>query len=238
MAFYRNCGQLALQYETWTRWSDKAKAAIDIIIVDDGSPEPAVDVPRPDGLPALQIYRVLEDRPWFQNGARNIGAHEARGRWLLLTDMDHVLKPEHAAALVKRLGKLDFETAYFLHRIEADSGLPTLGQTGEPKPHPNSFIMTREMYWRVGGYDEWFTGIYGTDSLWRSRLYQVAQRGFLKHVALTRYWRELVPDASTTTLPRKEGRKPGEKRAIAEAKKAAGKEAEILTLSAPYAKVL
>src|SRR3546814_13261121 len=70
------------------------------------------------------------------------------------------------------------------------------------------------------GYDEWFTGIYGTDSMWRARLYGVAKQGFLKHVALTRYWRDLVPDASTTTLPRKEGRVPGEKEAIALAKKA------------------
>src|SRR3546814_20901237 len=73
-----------------------------------------------------------------------------------------------------------------------------------------SFVMTRDMYWRLGGYDEWFTGIYGTDSMWRARLYGVAKQGFLKHVALTRYWRDLVPDASTATLPRQEGGVPRE----------------------------
>ncbi|WP_260581188.1 glycosyltransferase family 2 protein [Sphingopyxis sp. PET50] len=238
MPYYRNPGQLSLQYAEMTRWTKMAKAQIEVIIVDDGSPEPAIDVERPEGLPALRIYRVLEDRPWFQNGARNIAAHEAKGTWLISTDIDHVLTAENADALLKRMHRLDPETAYMLHRVEADTGLPTLNSNGQRKPHPNSFVMTRDMYWRLGGYDEWFTGIYGTDSMWRARLYAVAKQGFLKHVALTRYWRDLVPDASTTTLPRKEGRVPGEKEAIALAKKAAGKEDEILSLSAEYERAL
>jgi hypothetical protein len=239
MAYYENAGMLGLHYRNWLTWPCKLREHLAVIIVDDGSPTaPAANVPRPYGLPALHIYRVTEDRPWFQNGARNIGAHEATSPWLLLTDMDHILTADNAAALLKHLGKMDPETAYFLHRVEADTGMPTLDRNGKPKPHPNSFVMTREMYWRVGGYDEWFTGIYGTDSMWRDRLYKVAKRGFLENVALTRYWRDLVPDASTTTLPRKEGRVPGDKLAISLAKKAAGKENEILALSAPYDIVL
>lgn len=227
MPYYANPGMLAIQYATWVEWPEKAKAQFDIVIVDDGSPEPAVDVPRPDGLPRLSIYRVLEDRPWHQHGARNLGAHVASGPWLLLTDMDHVLTPENAVALYKRLAKLDPAVAYMLHRVEADSGLPTLGKLNEPKPHPNSFVMTRDLYWRVGGYDEDYCGVYGTDGLFKARLFDQAERGFLKHVALTRYWRDLVPDASTTTLQRKEGRRPGDKEAIAVAKAARG-EADVV----------
>lgn len=238
-AYYDNPGMLSLQFDEMTRWSAKAKAQIEVIIIDDGSPNsPAVDVPRPSGLPDLRIYRVLEDKPWRQNCCRNIGAHEAVGPWLILTDIDHMLTAPNANALVRRLIRLDPETAYMLHRIEADTGEPTRASDGALKPHPNSFVMTREMFWRLGGYDEWFTGIYGTDSMWRARLYEIAQQGFLKRIALTRYWRDLVPDASTTTLPRKEGRRPGEKEAIALAKKAAGKEGEILSLSAEYERVL
>jgi len=236
--YYRNPGQLALQFREWQRWSTKAKAQIEVVIVDDGSPEPAVDVPRPDGLPELSIYRVLEDRPWHQHAARNLGAHVARAPWLLLTDMDHVLTAEAADALLKRLHRLDAGTAYFLHRVESTTGEPTKNERGEPKPHPNSFVMTRDLFWRVGGYDEDFCGLYGTDGLFKARLFAIAKRGFLKKVPLVRYWRDVVPDASTTTLPRKEGRKPGAREAVAARKAAEGRAGEIVTLNFPWERVL
>lgn len=238
MPYYENPGMLGIQYAEWAAWPDKAKAQIEIIIVDDGSPEPAIDVPRPAGLPALSIYRVTEDRPWHQHAARNLGAHVAKGPWLLLTDMDHVLTGANVAALVKRLGRMDHGTAYFLHRIEADTGLPTLGKLNERKPHPNSFVMTRELYWQAGGYDEDYCGLYGTDGLFKSRLFEIAERGFLKHVALVRYWRDIVPDASTTTLPRKEGRKPGSKEAVAAAKAARGEAGVVKVLQFEWERIL
>lgn len=238
MPFYLNGSMLALQFAEWRLWSAKAKAQIEVVVVDDGSPEPAAAITRPKGLPALSIYRVTEDRPWHQHAARNLGAHVAAAPWLLLTDMDHVLTAEAADALLKRLHELDPGTAYFLNRIEADTGEPTRNDRGEAKPHPNSFVMTRDLYWKVGGYDEWFTGIYGTDGFFRERLFAVAKKGLLKKVPLVRYWRGLVADASTTTLARKEGRKPGEKQAIRAAKAAAGKLGEIKVLDFPWERVL
>jgi Glycosyltransferases involved in cell wall biogenesis len=238
MPYYRNPGQLSLQYAEMTRWTKMAKAQIEVIIVDDGSPEPAIDVERSEGLPELRIFRVREDRPWWQHGARNIGAHEAHGPWLLLTDIDHVLTASAAAALLKRIGHLDAQTAYFLHRIEADTGLPTVSAKGQRKPHPNSFVMTRDLFWRVGGYDEDYCGIYGTDGLFKTRLFATAKEGFLKKVPLVRYWRDIVPDANTATLPRKEGRKPGDREAVAARKAAEGRAGQILTLSQQYERVL
>lgn len=216
--FYENGGMLALQYAGWKAWPAKHRHRLEVIIVDDGSQEsPAANVPRPPGLPSLRIYRVTEDRPWWQNGARNIGAHEAGEGWMLLTDMDHVVPPESAAALFKAMdkGRLDEGTAYMLDRVEADTGRPTLGTDGKPKPHPNSFVMTREMFWRMGGYDERTAGHYGTDRIFRDRLYSFARRGHL-NIPLVRYWRDLVPDASTRTLPRKEGRDPEARRRMIE----------------------
>ena len=243
MPYYNNPGMLELQMAEWLRWSPKAKAQIEIIIVDDGSPDPAASVPFPPTfmgtLPELSIYRITEDRPWHQHAARNLGAHVARGPWLLLTDMDHLLTAHQANALLKHLGKLDPGTAYFLHRIEVSTGLPTMASDGiMPKPHPNSFVMTRDLYWQAGGYDEDFCGIYGTDGLFKARLFQIAEQGFLKHVALTRYWRDIVPDASTTTLPRKEGRRPGDKEAVMIRKKAEGREDQITTLNFEWVKAL
>jgi hypothetical protein len=207
MPYYLNPGQLALQYRTWAGWSGDAKARVEIVLVDDGSPVRAIGVERPEGLPALSIYRVTEDRPWHQHGARNLGARVAKGPWLLLTDMDHVLTAENAERMLARLPTLDRGAAYMLDRVEAETGKPTLGNDGQPKPHPNSFVMTRKTYWKVGGYDEDLCGVYGTDSAYRSRLYRTAKRGHLD-IPLIRYSRDIVPDASTTTLARKEGREP------------------------------
>jgi glycosyltransferase involved in cell wall biosynthesis len=229
MPYYRNPGQLSLQYAEMTRWTKMAKAQIEVIIVDDGSPEPAVDVERPEGLPALRIYRVLEDRPWHQHAARNLGAKMAHGPWLLLTDIDHVLTAESADALLKRAHRLHGNTAYMLHRVEADTGLPTVNDRGQLKPHPNSFVMSRDLYWRCGGYDEEFRG-YGTDGLFKQRLFSIAEKGFLKKVPLVRYWRDIVPDASTTTLGRKTPEFRCDTKAVIAKKRAECRENDILVL--------
>lgn len=235
--FYVNPGMLALQYEGWAGWPQELKDRTEVVIVDDGSPMPAADVPRPEGLPALSIYRVLEDRPWHQHGARNLGAHVAAGRWLLLTDMDHMLEAEQAGRLFSLLDTLDAGSIYMLRRIEADTRLPTI-RNGQEKPHPNSFVVTRETYWRIGGYDEDYCGHYGTDRLFRGRAFSIARPGFLAGVALTRYWRDLVPDASTTTLQRKDGRDPGAKARIAREKAARGESDVVKTLQFPWQQVL
>jgi hypothetical protein len=238
MAYYDNPGMLRLQFGTWKAWPVKVRNAFRVVIVDDGSPEgPAANVPRPYGMPELEIYRVIEDRPWHQNGARNLAADRAPEGWLLLTDMDHVLMPEAAGMLHHAIakGRLDEGTVYMMDRVEADTGLPTMGKDGKPKPHPNSFVMTRDMYWRIGGYDERTCRMYGTDRFFRDRAFATAKRGHL-NIPLTRYWRDLVPDASTTTLARKEGRDPAQKARVS-AEIAADPEG-IVTLDFPWERVV
>lgn len=237
MPYYMNPGMLERHYQEWALWSPAFIARTEFIIVDDGSPQPAIMVPRPDWLTSLSIYRVLEDRPWHQHGARNLGAHQARGQWLLLTDMDHILTADAARKLFELLPELDTDCIYMMHRVEADTGLPT-AQYGVTKPHPNSFVVTRDTFWRIGGYDEDYCGIYGTDRMFRERAFQVARPGFLGDVSLTRYWRDIIPDASTTTLPRKEGRDPGAKARVMRWKAKRGETGSIKVLQFPWERVL
>lgn len=244
MPYYDNGSMLELQYRGWLEWPESIKGRFRVVLIDDASPNaPAAAVARPDGLPAVDIYRVLEDIPWHQHGARNLGAHIADDGWLLLTDMDHVLSGEAASALFARMdaGLLDPGTIYTMDRIEADTLQPTLGKDGNPKPHCNSFVMTRETYWKVGGYDEDYCGIYGTDKLFRDRLASRAIRGHLD-IPLLRYWRDLIPDASTNGLPRSEDRKVGEKRAryeaIARAKAARGEAGVVKVLQFDWERVV
>lgn len=193
LPYYRNSGMLAEQYRVWAGYPDDMKTQIEIVLVDDGSPEPALDVPRPTGLPPLRIFRVLEDRPWHQHGARNLAAREAVGPWLLLTDMDHVLPAE---SLRRLLGRLSDDRVHTFHRLDAPHLTPKVDAYGAPHPHPNTFALRQARYWDLGGYDEDCVG-YGTDGFFRQRLF--ASAGAVHHadIPVIRYPREVVPDAST-----------------------------------------
>ncbi len=203
--YYMNPKMLAAQYEMWASYPDELKEKIEIIVVDDGSPgTAAADVPRPDGLPELRIYRVKEDKPWHQNGATNLSAFVAQAQWLLLTDMDHMVNHR----LLRYCIEHDFKGRVFMFdRVDAPLMQPSLDKKGRPKPHPNSYLITKKFYWEVGGHDEWYCGLYGTDRLLRNRIRQVSEIKTID-VPIIRYGREVIDDASTTTLPRKENRNP------------------------------
>lgn len=236
MPYYNNPAMLELHYREWAKWPEDLRNDFRFIIVDDGSkPMFAADtVERPLFLD-IEIYRVLEDRPWHQHAARNLGAHVAPEGWMLLTDMDHLLEYSAAQALASSF--LAPGAVYMLDRIEATTRQRTLHpKTLQPKPHPNSFVMTREMYWKIGGYDEDFCGIYGTDAFFRNRIRRQAGVETL-NIPLVRYWRDVVPDASTTDLPRKEGRDPEAKNRVIARKKARGESDVIKVLQFPWERV-
>lgn len=188
LPFYLNRHFFAQQVAGWAQWSDELRAAVSVIVVDDGSPEPAV-MPNPVPL-SLRLFRIHEDRQWNWLAARNIGAHHAADGWMLLTDMDHVLPAETASAII--WGKHDPAVVYAFSRRE---------HTGEPvTPHSASFLMTRALFWTIGGYDETLSGHYGTDGDFRRRILKVAPIHVLPE-KLVRY--EYVSDSSTSRYPRK-----------------------------------
>ena len=246
--YYRNPVMLDRQLTVWAHeWPDLIKRQVEIVIVDDASPESAWAVFQSRALGcdlSFQIVRVKHDRPWHQHGARNLGAHVATGRWLLMTDMDHVIP---AAAIRAALSVPRDDLSYFFRRVDAPAGrwsstdcdlmAPTLDREGNPKPHVNSFLVTRKRYWMAGGYDEDYCGVYGTDSLFRKRLLDVAPRLTLD-VPLIRVAREVIADASTVGLLRKEGRPTGAKKAVARAKKKRGESDVIKTLQFEWERIL
>ena len=239
MPYYKNPGMLAQQYQVWSEYPEALKAQIEIVLVDDGSPSPAVDVPRPEGLPALRIYRVLEDRLWHQHGARNLAAKEAAAPWLFLTDMDHVLPAKSLEAL---LGRLNYDVVYTFHRLDAPRMTPTLNDRGQEKLHVNTFAMPRAYFWKVGGYDEDCVG-YGTDSYFRRRLFAERRPVHLADVPVIRYAREVIPDASTCEagvdprVLRNRGRRVVETRTRLEDKRRRGETAP-LVLDFPWMRVI
>lgn len=184
LPYYRNPRMLERQAAEWAAYPP----TVNVIVVDDGSP---------DGERAHQILpadsracvlRVLIDIPWNRNGARNLGATFAGlvdaevdrrhreitpgyvppVRWHLHTDIDHVLPAESAAALLER-GDLAPGMWYRFRRFRvgcADStrtkdALPPDAPFGEVKPHVDSFLIDPKLYWEAGGYDEDYSGSLG-----------------------------------------------------------------------------
>jgi hypothetical protein len=77
----------------------------------------------------------------------------------------------------------------------------TRNDRGELKPHVNSFALRRKLFWKVGGYDEDYCGVYGTDQLFRTRLWRRGVEVALP-MPIIRVSRAVIPDASTSTLER------------------------------------
>lgn len=255
MPYYRNPGMMRRQMLVWRNdWSPELKAGIEIVIVDDGSPDDtAADALASmwdgdlTGLPSLSLYRITVDRPWHQHGARNLGAHVAKGRWLLMTDMDHVAPHSTMAEIVRLLPELGRHDVLTFGRVDAPQTLtwkadhwPEFARTrrddGTLKPHVNSFVVSHKRYWKLGGYDEDFIG-YGTDSQFRRHLYgKGATVHHLDHAPLIRVGREVIPDASTTHYSRETDR--CNVKAVLARKAAEGRSGVPLTLDFPWSRVL
>lgn len=193
MAYYENSGQLTRQYDLLRTMPDSVKQNLHVIIVDDCSPDHPAHKGK-IGCAPVAVFRITKKVMWNQDAARNIGAHHAVTKWLLLTDMDHMVPKETWNTIVN--AQYDPACIYRFSRVSAPDHTPY-------KPHPNSWLMTKEMYWKVGGYDERFAGWYGTDAEFRDRCAQFAKITLLPDV-LVRVGREVVPDASTTQFPRKD----------------------------------
>lgn len=249
MPYYRNPGMLQRQYSVWAGdWPADLRQQLEIVIVDDGSPdECALDVLRPVGLPAIRIFKVLEDRPWHQHGARNLGAREAAGDWLLMTDMDHIVPAATINQVLRQMAR-NRRCHMTFARVDAPTDphwlsddfpdmKPTTRADGSLKPHPNSFVLRRDDYLRIGGYDEDYCGIYGTDGMFRKRL----ERALPRHHVLSpliRVPREVVGDASTRDVQRKDGRSPNAKHKVLMRKRAEGRTKAITFCAFPWERQL
>jgi len=214
LPYYENPGMLCEQQRAWASLSLKTRDCLDVIVVDDGSPtSPALPEVRMKTVRKFSLYRTAVDVRWNWLFCRNLGMQQARTDWVLMTDIDHVVPESTWVALMSRA--LDPDSAYRFSRVDAPHNGPwsprpcacgdedCKGLT-EYKAHPNTWFMTRKLFDRVGGYDERFSGYYGTDAEFRDRVTATARQVVMLNEPLVRYPREIIPDASTTTYGRKE----------------------------------
>jgi hypothetical protein len=210
------------QIPQWTNYPEPWRAYLSAILVDDGSTDHPLDAALSAHYPPFPIrsFRIEVDVRWNWLAARNVAMHRAPDGWCLLTDMDHVV-PQMTIQRVL-FGQHDPAIIYGFSRQE---------WTGETiAPHPNSWLMTRAMFWKIGGYDETLSGYYGTDGDYRRRCAAAAPIQILTD-PLIRY--EWVGDSSTTRYLRKQPEDAAVKRIVA----ARGKHWRPKTLSFPYREI-
>ena len=200
--YYRNPKMLLKQEEYWQLYPPELK----IIVVDDGSPEDPADEVLSKNCPAT-IYRIDTDIPWNRNGARNVGTYMAITEWVLHIDIDHILYPGPAFALLQH--KLNSKHWYRFDRYRIGAADETrkkdtipIDQTfGKIKSHIDSYLCRRELYWEVGGYDEDYSGSLGGSAPFLKKMTAAAKCETLD-LALMVFTRHEVSDASDIHLSR------------------------------------
>lgn len=163
MAYYENADMLMRHFEEWEKYPAALKARMRFVVVDDGSPKrPAKGAYRDFGglAPSIRfaLFRVVPNIPWNQDGARNLAMKHAETAWAFMTDADHILPADEAAAMLT----IDPEPkTYYMPNQKLVSG------ESLDRPHPNSYLMRVADFWGMGGYDEDFAGFYGSDGNFR-----------------------------------------------------------------------
>jgi len=199
LPYYDNPTMLEEQQRKWLEYPPELRSRLHVIMVDDCSPRwpalPHVQQPvEALGLGSFRLYRTLVDVRWNWIFCRNLGVANATTDWILMTDIDHVMPRKTLEAILDR--KLNGRKAYRFSRVDAPAMSPY-------KPHPNTWMMTRALFDSIGGYDERFSGFYGTDGEFRRRVQDNSEAIEILPQVMVRYPRELIADASTTTYERK-----------------------------------
>jgi hypothetical protein len=150
MAVYGQPKMLNYWWETLGSYPDDVSERISLIVVDDHGDPPATIPEAIRTRFSAKLFRVLDDIPWNQMGARNLGMHHARG-WCVMLDPDMVI----GQLMAKRF--LDTE----LKRGEVVRfGLKHMNgsQDGVDMSSPNTYLIHRDDFFNAGGYDEDYAG--------------------------------------------------------------------------------
>jgi len=182
--YYDNPLMLSKQIEEWKHYPEEVK----IILVDDGSPNYPAESRL---LDSLTIYRINEDI--YQNtfGARNLGFEKAELGWVFNLDLDTVVP----ATSIERLLKKDLNPQFF-YRVNRYKMLNMEGRFSLMNQHSDTYLMTKSMYWALGGYNERLTG-YKNGAAFKFKQQMKTKRSRLLEGIWTEwYGSDLIADAS------------------------------------------
>jgi len=118
------------------------KITAKVIFIDDCSPEPIKKSHH-------DCYRITDDMGNNGLGAKNLGFILADTKWVLSTDLDHTIPEETWKGILCKLPALDENKFYTFKRRKHGE---------EIHPHCNTILITKELFFKHGGYDLRYQG--------------------------------------------------------------------------------
>lgn len=152
MAVFGQPKMLATQFAEIRGYPTDVLDQLTVIIVDDHGNPPvakreveALDV----GVKDAQLYRIVDDIPWNQMGARNLGMHKAHD-WCVMLDPDMVIPASQIRGFLKAAanGRRGVVTRFALKHHNGAIDMSS----------PNTYLIHRDDFFAVGGYDEDYRG--------------------------------------------------------------------------------
>lgn len=202
ISYYEAPLMLKRQIEYWREYSKD----VTIIIIDDYSVHfPAkliLDKVKDSLQVSIELYQIQDDI--YQNtfGARNLGFHVAKNNeWIWNLDIDHVVPWKSIISFFDM--DLNAKGCYYLPAREIFVARRT---SKVIQRHSDTYILTKETYWKTGGYDEDLIGFYfnGPATRFRKVLKDVAKGFTVNHGVKTIFFNtDLIEDASPIRLMEK-----------------------------------
>jgi len=169
--FYNQHEALKFNLDLYSSFDKDLRDEIDFLIVDDGSQrESAIDIAKDyvDKL-NLSLYKIDVDIQWNMPEANNIAFKEAKTEWVIRTDIDHFLIKSEFKKLKHQ--ELKAGNVYFFRRAISDKNQKMISHAAFA--HENTYVLSKEDYWRIGGSNEYLSGNYGDDFEFRPRLFSM-----------------------------------------------------------------
>lgn len=154
---YYNCPNLLINFlEHHRKYFDE------IIVVDDGSSDPAEK--HIQDRTNIKLYRIPIDYGFNSHGCRNLIMKETTTDWTVLFDVDRlIVDPKFAIDTIKTKRLRD--NTLYLFEMFSDYNRPETVH-----PSVNEFLIHKNHFWKAGGYDEEFIGMRTGDREYREQL--------------------------------------------------------------------
>lgn len=150
---------------------------VEVLLMDDSS-EPPIEIKTNLNISVFPVGNPRNDDGIFYDGrvsiARNLGAKLAKGEFLLMTDIDYIIREadiEQARNMKYDKARFKREFGVLLEDGTVTQDIEVLRQYGllesriksrgmQISPHPNNFIIRKSTYFDIGGYRENLQGKY------------------------------------------------------------------------------